>query len=191
MLGLTALLAACAVTPQRAMEDSGQLLRARQAALAARSVWSFDGRIGVTQGEQGWHALLNWQQRAEEYTIRISAPLGQGVGVLQGGPAGVVLRTPDHKEQRAADAEALMYAQFGWRVPVSGLRYWLLGLPDPTQPATTTFDRDGRLAELSQAGWVIRFTRYAQTARAALPDRLSLNNATMKVKLVIDNWQLP
>jgi len=74
LLGLAALLTACAVTPPRyPTGDSGQLWRARQAALAKRTDWSFEGRIGVTQGEQGWHALLHWQQRAEEYTIRISA----------------------------------------------------------------------------------------------------------------------
>lgn len=187
---LAALLAACAVTPPRGPAGSAeQVWRSRQAALAAFTDWSFAGRIGITLGDQGWHAALNWQQHAEDYDIRISGPLGQGVGELHGGPDGVLLRTPDHKESRAADAESLLYAQFGWWVPVSGLRYWLRGLPDPQQAAQTTLDDNGRLTQLHQAGWEIRFTRYASLADLSLPDRLTLSNDKMKVKLIVDTWR--
>ena len=187
---LTALLAACAVTPPRGVTGRAeQAWRTRQAALATLTDWSFTGRIGITLGDQGWHAALNWRQHAEGYDIQISGPLGQGVGMLHGGPDGVLLRTPDHKESRAADAESLLYAQFGWWVPVSGLKYWLRGLPDPQQTAQTTLDDSGRLTRLQQAGWEIRFTRYAQLAGLALPDRLMLSNDKMKVKLIVDTWR--
>lgn len=189
---LVTVLSACTVAPPRGPTvGSEQAWRARQGALAALSAWSFDGRIGVTLGEQGWHANLNWQQRADGYDIRISGPFGQGVGLLHGDPSGVVLRTSDRKEARAADAESLMYAQFGWWVPVKGLGYWLRGLPDPTQAAQTTLDANGQLTHLIQADWDIRFTRYAQVAELALPDRLTLSNTKLKVKLVIDNWRKP
>lgn len=190
ILGLAALLAACAVTPPRgAPGDAERAWRTRQAALTALTDWSFTGRIGITLGDQGWHASLYWRQQAESYDIQISGPLGQGVGMLHGGPEGVLLRTSDHKERRAMDAESLLYAQFGWWVPVSGLRYWLRGLPDPQQAAQTTLDDNGRLTQLQQAGWEIRFTRYAQLADLALPDRLTLSNDRMKVKLIVDAWR--
>lgn len=188
---LTVTLAACAVTPPHAPVGAAkESWRARQATLSAITTWSFDGRIGVTLGKQGWHADLRWQQRGKDYDIRISGPLGQGAGLLQGGPSGVVLTTPDRKQTRAADAESLMYAKFGWWVPVSGLRYWLRGLPDPATPAKTTLDARNQLTHLVQADWDIHFTRYARVGAVSLPDRLTLENDTMKVKLIIDSWHV-
>ncbi len=191
VLLLAALLAACAVTPpHRTASDAQRIWRTRQAALTAVTDWSFRGRIGITLGAQGWHAALAWQQNGTGYVIRISGPLGQGVAELRGDSNGVLLRTPDHKESRAASAEALLYKQFGWWVPVSSLRYWLRGLPDPRQAAAqTTLDSDGRLAVLRQAGWEVHFTAYAQRVDLDLPDRLTLSNDKMKVKLIVDVWQ--
>jgi outer membrane lipoprotein LolB len=189
-IGLATLLTACAVTPPRGTPGAAeQAWRSRQAVLATLTDWSFTGRIGITLGDQGWHASLDWRQQAEGYDIQISGPLGQGVGMLHGGPDGVLLRTSDHKERRATDAESLLQTQFGWWVPVSGLRYWLRGLPDPQQSAQTSLDEYGRLALLKQAGWEIRFARYAQVADLALPDRLTLSNDKMKVKLIVDAWR--
>ena len=132
---LAALLAACAATPPRGPRgDAEQVWHSRQAALTALTDWSFTGRIGITLGDQGWHAALDWRQHAGVYDIRISGPLGQGVGLLHGDPNGVLLRTSDHKESRAADAESLLHARFGWWVPVSGLQYWLRGLPIRARP---------------------------------------------------------
>ena len=191
VLVLAGLLAACAATAPRGPSGASEpIWRARHGALAALQDWSFEGRIGVTIGEQGWHAALNWQQRRDGYDIRILNPLGQNIGWLQGGVAGVTLRTPDRKESRAADAEALMYAQFGWWVPVAGLRYWLRGLPDPEQPAETVLDPSGRLTQLRQDGWEITFSRYAQVDALELPDLLTLSNEKIRVKLVIDGWRL-
>ena len=48
--------------------------------------------------------------------------------------------------------------------------------------------RAARLLQ-QQAGWEIRFTRYAQLADLALPDRLTLSNDKMKVKLIVDTWR--
>lgn len=190
--GLTLLLAACAVTPSRAPLSTAKepSWRARQAALTALTEWSFDGRIGVTIEKQGWHASVHWQQHGRDYDIRISGPLNQGVGLLHGGPSGVVLTTPDRKQTRAADAESLMYAKFGWWVPVSGLRYWLRGLPDPATRAKTTLDAHNQLTHLVQGGWDIQFTRYARVDAVSLPDRLTLRNDSMKVKLIIDRWHV-
>lgn len=190
LVALAALITACAVTPPRVTTGTAeQAWRSRQVALSALTDWSFTGRIGITYGDKGWHAALSWQQHAQAYDIKISGPLGQGVGMLSGGPDGVLLQTPDHKESRAMNAESLLYAQFGWWVPVSGLQYWLRGLPDPQSVAQTTLDDSGRLTQLQQAGWDIRFTRYAQLADLALPDRLTLSNDKMKVKLIVDAWQ--
>lgn len=190
LVALAMLLAACATVPPRGTGgDAEQLWHSRQAALTALTNWSFTGRIGITLGDQGWHAVLDWRQHDRHFDIRISGPLGQGVGELHGGPDGVLLLTSDHQQSRAADAESLLHAQFGWWVPVSGLQYWLRGLPDPRQAAQTTLDDYGRLTQLQQSGWDIRFTRYVQHVGLALPDRLTLSNDRMKVKLIVETWR--
>ena len=37
---------------------------------------------------------------------------------------------------------------YGWTIPVTSLRFWALGIPDPASPAETEFGDDGQLRKL-------------------------------------------
>ena len=90
-----------------------------------------------------------------------------------------------------ADTEVLLERQFGWSLPLGGLRHWIGGRADPGRPATSRLDADGRLVALAQDGWQIAFERYREVAGAgALPHRVVLERDDLEVRLVIDAWQL-
>lgn len=198
LIGLALALNACStlpVPPDRAADGAAEpLWQQRQQALTALQSWSLNGRIAVLTAQQGWHAGVRWMEQDGEYHIHLDAPLGQGAAEIIGNRAGVVLRTSDG-EFSAASAEDLLEQRLGWRLPVSGLRYWVRGLPDMRAPvASHTLDAAGRLTRLQQSGWDIEFKRYAPVGPLELPDKIFLTNnstgtdATLEIRLVIERW---
>lgn len=198
LAGLAALTVACSgMSARPSGSDPEQAWQARQQALSSLQAWKLTGRISIQAEQEGWHAGLLWTQRNTAYDIKLSSPLGQDIVQLHGGPDGVVLRSSDG-EQRAADAETLLYQRLGWRIPLSGLRFWALGLPDANAPAVRPQDREldalGRLTRLRQSGWDINFRRYSSVGNMDLPDKIFLSNrqtgTPLEVRLVVETWQI-
>lgn len=192
LLGLALLtLAGCSTVPPRPQPADSQLAwQQHQQRLAALHNWRITGRLGIQTGHEGWHASLDWQQHNNDYTIRITAPLGQGSLLLQGDATNVLLQTSEGETVSAEDPGLLLYQEFGWKVPVASLRYWVLGLPAPGE-AVTALDEYGRLSHLQQAGWEIEFLDYETQQGVELPGRVFVSNHQAKVRLVINAWQFP
>lgn len=192
LLGLALLLlAGCSITPPRPQPlDNQQAWQQHRQKLATLHDWRLSGRLGIQTGHEGWHLSLDWQQHNGDYTIRITAPLGQGSLLLKGDAAGVILETSDGESVSAQDPTLLLYQQLGWKVPVASLRYWVLGLPAPGA-AVETVDEYGRLSHLQQSGWEIEFLDYEIQQGVELPGRVFINNHQAKVRLVIGEWQFP
>ena len=191
VLWLVVLGAACESTPEVVPVDDPQRVWAEhERRLASIDQWTAIGKLGVQSAEDSWSAGIDWRQDRDHYRLRLSGPLGQGLMELRGSPQSVELRTADDDVYRAHTAEELMQAHAGWQVPLSGLRYWILGRPDP-DAAVTGFDLDpgGRLAELHQLGWHIRYERYAEFDGVVLPTRLVLENARLRAKLALRTWR--
>jgi outer membrane lipoprotein LolB len=176
------LLAGCATTPVPTSSQSA----------AALDAWQLNGRVSLTRGEEGWHAGLFWQTQADTYYLRISGPLGQGGFQLNGDARGVVLVDADGQTFAARDADALLAQVTGWQLPVTGLRYWIRGLPEPVAgQAQETRDEAGRLNRLEQSGWTIEYQKYQLVGDILLPAKLQLIHADISVRIVIDQWELP
>jgi outer membrane lipoprotein LolB len=145
-------------------------------------------RIAVKYGNEATSGNLAWRHGISDDELLITSPLGQGVAriVRTGGEA--VLTTSDGREQRAADAETLTEQALGFRLPLAGLADWVRGRParDPEpEPTRERRDAAGRLAELEQSGWKIRYLEYAD----ALPSRLTLTYPGLELRLAISDWK--
>ena len=187
---LVLLLAACTSTPPRPQPETTpqQSWQLRQQQLRQLSHWQLSGRLAVQNEHEAWHMSLEWQQRLDRYSLNIIAPLGQGSMKLHGDAVQVMLITDEGETINSSDPDQLLYQQFGWKVPVSALRYWVLGLPAPGDNQQT-LDEYGRLSQLKQAGWEIEFIDYQPRLGVELPRKVFINNHLAKVKLVIGNWQ--
>lgn len=175
------LLAGCTTTPAPRSSTSAATL----------SVWQFNGRVSLTRGEEGWHAGLHWQEQAGSFYLRVSGPLGQGGFQLNGDARGVVLVDADGQTFAAQDADSLLVQVTGWQLPVTGLRHWIRGLPEPAAGETqATRDDTGQLRRLEQSGWTIDYQRYQVVDGISLPAKLRLAREDIAVRIVIDQWQL-
>jgi len=156
--------------------------------LAALDAWQFNGRISLTRGDEGWHAGLIWQEHAGRYQLDISGPLGQGAFQLTGDAEGVLLVDAEARSYTARDADALLAHVTGWVLPVSGLRYWVRGIPAPGSEARAIHDAQGRLTQLQQDGWDISYSRYQMVDGASWPEKMRLERGDIVVRLVVDQW---
>ncbi len=164
----------------------------RHQQLAQLQRWSFSGRLAVKDANnESWSASLRWQQDGDSYDIQLSGAFGQGAARLFGYDGYAVIEMAKHSALTASSAEALMQQQLGWYMPVQGLKYWLLGMPEPGSVSQQVFNEVGRLQSLQQSGWRVTYRDYLDVEGFELPRKLVLENSRLRARLVIDRWQLP
>ena len=190
-LSFILLLTGCAAPMPVPPADPQAAWKARQQDLSKVNDWRLNGRLAVTRGSEAWHLKVNWRQKPEGYEIYLSGPFGAGVKLV-GDPQQVVLHDADHHAYYATEPEMLLYAHTGVLMPVTGLRYWILGLPDPgkNHANQNQLDAYGRLAELQQRDWTVRFRDYVAVKQYQLPERLFIQGEDIEFRLVVDDWQV-
>jgi len=160
----------------------------RQAVLQALRDWEFRGRIAVKAGDEGFNGKFNWAQSGDSFEASVGGPLGIGTVRIEGDDTAIVLTDKDGVETALIDPERELYERYGWTIPVTSLRYWALGVPDPDRESTTEIDADGRLASLEQGNWSVTISRYRESAGQAMPRTLTAMNPETRVRMVIDTW---
>jgi outer membrane lipoprotein LolB len=148
------------------------------------------GRIAVRHDDQGFSGGLRWQHRPGTDVILVLTPLGQAVARITREPGEARLESGEGDPQRAPDAETLTERVLGWRLPVSGLQYWVLGSNSPAASSVVEFDADGRLVRLTQDGWDIEYLRYTETDARPLPRTVAMRRGSLSIRLNVDEWNL-
>jgi len=162
----------------------------RRPALQHLDRFGLNGRVAVAVGKQGFNAGLRWNQSGALTRLALTGPLGAG-GVevtAEGGDLSVV--TSSGKRLDAPAARAELEDKLGFEPPISSLRYWVLGVPDPGAPASVQLDPQQRLIRLTQDGWQIDYAAYMPVGAEWLPRLLTLQRTGVRVRMVVDGWQL-
>lgn len=189
---LPLLVVGCAAPLPAPPADAEATWQSRQQLLTKMTDWRLNGRLAITRGAEAWHLKVNWRQKQSGYEIFLSGPFGAGQVKLTGNSDGVVLRDAERHAYYAREPEILLYEHTGVFMPVTGLRYWILGLPDPGKNHTsqTRLDAYGRLTELQQRDWIVRFPDYVAVKQYQLPEKLLIQSEDIEVRLVVDDWQV-
>jgi outer membrane lipoprotein LolB len=165
---------------------------ARRTALQALEEWTLDGRIAVAAGEDGFSGGFDWAQQGPRADIALSGPMG-GKGLeIHVEDSGLTVNL--RGESYAGDeARQLIEARIGpgHALPVTEMRYWLIGAPAPGVPHEETLGDDRRLAGLAQSGWQVRYERYDAVGALALPARLEMTTEGLRLRVVVSHWRLP
>lgn len=181
------LVAACATRQSLELPDISSW-DARTKVLGGLDSWEFSGRVGISTETDGFDGKLRWIQHGDSFQATVSGKLGIGAVRIEGDRQSVLLTDKEGVETMLQNAELELKYRYGWTIPVESLRYWALGIPDPSAPSNTTFNADGQLASLEQRGWAVKITRYESGGGQAMPSRLSALSSDTKVRLVIDRW---
>lgn len=152
--------------------------------------WQMEGRIAATQGQEGGNASFVWRQMGESYQIKFFGPFGAGSVFVNGSPKQVSLQEADGKVHYAQTAEELMKKVAGWHVPLTGIRYWMLGIPTPkTKVQEQRITAEGHLSQLQQFDWIIDFGNYQENHSVLIPSKLQMESGPLKVKIIVKNWK--
>jgi outer membrane lipoprotein LolB len=184
------LISACASVPPATTRSVSPEIAwlARKSRLATYTSWELNGRIAIKSTRDSWSAAIHWTQNNKAFDINLMNHFGQTVAQLRGHPGRVMLQTAE-ESVTSTDVSTLLQQRFGWDLPVQGLRYWVLGLPDYHKVKEMELDQEGRLKTLAQLGWHIEFERYRRFGEVEIPGRLLLEYPSLNVRLVVDRWK--
>lgn len=172
-------------------EQAQRLWTARQQAVAALDSWDIHARAALTLKGEAYNIGLSWERDADRFRLLLEAPFGQGVFRIDGAAGGPYhLRLPDGQVFTNATAEALLEDAIGWSLPISGLDYWIRGIPQPGSESGYRLDQGGRARSIRQNSWDIDYIDYFDLqAEPQLPRRIKLSRDELTLKLVIERWQ--
>ena len=164
---------------------------ARRAELQQRPHYEVKGRVAVAAGGEGFNAHLHWVQEGPRTQLQLAGPLGAG-GVQVSAEGDHLTIVDAHGKHLSANAaKAQLHDRLGFDPPLSSLRFWMLGVPDPGQPAGQEVLGDDllHLAQLQQSGWQIDYTAYMPAGGGeSLPAKVTLQRADVRVRLIVDSW---
>jgi len=200
-LGL--LLSGCSsVVINNSPDELHSIWQQRQLQLTNLQDWHMKGRMVVVNGAELWAMSVDWQQKGEQYVIFLSGPFGAGKVQLAGSINGVLLKNSDEQIFYADTPEELLLDHTGIAMPLSYLRYWMLGLSHNGTNKKEMLDSLGRLESLSIKNWDVAFKRYTQIESAQapklfgapgstfdLPDKIFIHQGDdIKVRVVVSEW---
>jgi outer membrane lipoprotein LolB len=156
----------------------------RLADLQRTNTWQLDGRAAVALGQQGWQASLDWRQQGDASEVHLAGPFGVGALELKLTPDGLSLNGAPPSEAVVAQLQN----RLGFDLPLEQLRYWLLGIPDPSSTFELTRNAQDRAMHLAQLGWSIDYDRYVPNNGDVMPAHLVLSRADARVRIAVDRW---
>ncbi|MBB3227463.1 outer membrane lipoprotein LolB [Luteibacter sp. Sphag1AF] len=182
---------ACTTKPLIRQQGDAATLGAqesRERALSGKDHWTVQGKLSVSNGQDGGSGTLTWRQSGDDYDFTVRGPVTGKSFRLSGGPAGATLEGLDGGPQRGADAESLMERALGWKLPMRDLQAWVRGLRADSGPADIAFGADGLPSRIEQDGWQVEYRAWNATLEPALPTKVFAEHPPYKVRLSIDNW---
>jgi len=160
----------------------------RKISLQNMNKWEFTGRIVINSRSEGFTGRVRWRQDGDYYSVQLSDPFGARAIYIDG--TGVKASLIDKRGDviSLADVESDLNARYGWAIPITSLRFWILGIPDPSVPAEVELNKNHQLDFLRQRGWDIAIDLYASVDGQPMPKRLIVSTNDKQVRVFIDRW---
>jgi outer membrane lipoprotein LolB len=179
---LALVLSACGILPM--YSPNGALSKAPRQPLYGLKKWRLDGRLAIITPNDSWSAGIVWNHLPDSENIKLSGPLGQGAVAVKMTATEVKIDRGNGNIQISDQPETFINQQLGLYVPLPSLRYWAVGLPEPGLDFQETPDG------FVQAGWLVAYLDMQPTNFGQMPQKMAVSNEHVKLKLVIDQWDL-
>lgn len=180
-LVVLSLLAGCATLSE---EPIHQYRQAEARAAQALDRWYFEGRLAFVDERESVSVSVNWRHSSQVDEIELSGPLAQGrVRISVGGDV-VIIDDGETRRELQGDVDLMVEEGLGISLPVSALRFWVLGMSRPEFAVTE------QPSGFFQLGWLVMFQEMFQVERVALPRKMSVQRDKTRIKLFVDRWDL-
>ncbi len=152
--------------------------------------WNVRGRLAAKTDADAFNGSVVWTQAGSFVSLSFRGPLGVGGFRLVGNDEQITLDMSNGDRWELTSPAQELRQRIGGSVPLAGLRFWMLALPDPATPADLEFGDDGLLRQLDQQGWVVSFDSYRQVQNEWLPHKLVVEQAGVRLRFAVDRWRL-
>ncbi len=173
-------LAACSSIETYDAKIGRELLNLQEIKL---QVWRLQGRL-LIKNDDLLTANIQWKHDKKKDELKLFGALGMGAMLIELSEHEIMLDTGDGKKQRSQHIDAFIAQQIGFVVPLTALRRWVVGeyLQDiPVQLSEKGF---------FQLGWQVRYDEYMQVSGGVMPRKIKISKDNIKLKLVIDRWDI-
>ena len=146
--------------------------------------FAVSGRIAVRYDGRADSGNFSWRHVRADDNLTLETPLGQTLAQLRRDAAGVQLELADGRRYQSPAVEVLSSEVLGWELPLSGLQYWIRGVPQPGFASESAVR--GESYALTQRGWQIDYPEF--TGPPAVPARMVLKRQGLEIRLAIHQW---
>jgi outer membrane lipoprotein LolB len=154
-------------------------------ATEALQEFTLQGRVSVQYDGQSLSGQLSWRAGPASDEVLLSSPLGQGLASISRNEQGVTLARPGEPAVMAENVEMLTQSELGFRLPLSGLRFWIQARPDPARASEVRANSVGGVEQIAQDGWKIDYLQFSENR----PRKIHVTREGLEIRLVIDEWQ--
>lgn len=189
-LTFLALLAGCTTSPTKLSLDEQQTVyEAYKRDQKKLQYWTMDARFTFRVDKRIHTGNIHWVNNGDSYAIKFSGPLDQGAVIITSDGKSVSLKDSKGYEGTATTAEAMLSRYTQYELPVSNLKYWLIGLPTPYKTPVLELTSQGYPKIMKQDAWTIEYQYLRDQDDYLLPNKIIITDPTMKVTLSIYDWK--
>lgn len=176
--------------------DEEHLWALHRTRVEAVSAWRVEGKVGIRNAGRLWQGGVHWLHEEGGDSMDLLEPGGRTWMRLSGRAGSARAVDGTGRAYRAESFDELAADVLGVEVPVSSLRYWIVGVPAPGAPISSArINRDGRAGEFDQNGWRVSYLEYRPVEipslqPLALPSLLVLTRGGVKVTVAAKRWRL-
>ena len=143
--------------------------------------WQTDGRISLSVKNESSHANFRWNQKNNEFRLRLSFVGGFKSIIVLGNDFGV-----EQIEGIQSDEKNLIDT-LNSSLPIEQLKYWLLGKSNPNLDYRMINHSEDEVA-FNQLDWKIRVMNVQKFNSLVLPKRILIENIDSNALIIIDKW---
>jgi outer membrane lipoprotein LolB len=143
--------------------------------------WQTDGRISLSVKNESSHANFRWNQKNNEFRLRLSFVGGFKSIIVLGNDFGV-----EQIEGIQSDEKNLIDT-LNSSLPIEQLKYWLLGKSNPNLDYRMINHSEDEVA-FNQLDWTIRVMNVQKFNSLVLPKRILIENIDSNAQIIIDKW---
>jgi len=146
--------------------------------------WGLSGRVSVIDKKNAASATLQWQHQDKKDRIKLSGLFGLGRTEINLAEQVVEIKSAGKRETYSGNIDDVVASELGIAIPISSLKYWVLGVPDPMM----TYKK---IAEgFVQQDWRVSYLQMQNDEGYAMPRKIRVEQGEAKLKLIINQWEL-
>jgi outer membrane lipoprotein LolB len=147
--------------------------------------FTLSGKMSFSDGSEGGSGQVTWEQRPEQLTVTLKAPLSKRSWELTEFQDHAALKHEDGSVYLASQTDELLDEQMGWDVPWQALKLWVTGR-HTSQGRRSAEDADELV--IDDQGWQITYSRFKDTDKGWQPSRVMARKEPFSIKLIIRQW---